>query len=220
MRRIADTVHRHRPAAILDVHMSNNLTMPTLSFCDSYWDGEQFEEHTSAEKFEIPLHAFRTEFMGCAHGLNSQFLCYRDRPFTFPEAIALAWLHNVEVRPLSLADLDYVGPIWRAMDRFGAVSARWRPYWEGCGVRGPDASVQASAYLRGGRVLLFISHLKREPLQAVLHLDRRRLGLGGGPLGARDALTGAVLPLTAAGLPVDFDGMTYRLVEIGPAGRF
>jgi hypothetical protein len=220
MRRIADTVHRHRPDAILDVHMSNNLTMPTLSFCDSYWDGEQFELRTAAEQFEIPLHAFRTEFMGYAHGLNSEFLCYRDRPFTFPEAIALAWLHNVEVRPLYLADLDYVGPIWRAMDRFDAVSARWLPYWEGSGVRGPDETVQASVYLRRGRALIFISHLKRAPLKAVLYLDRRRLGLGGGPLGARDALTGAALPLTSEGLPVDFDGMTYRLVEVGPAGRF
>ena len=36
--------------------------MPTLAFCDSAWNGEQFEWHTNAEKFTVPLSAFRTEF--------------------------------------------------------------------------------------------------------------------------------------------------------------
>ena len=53
MRRIADTVHQHKPDAILDVHMSSNLVLPTLAFCDSLWNGEQFETHTAAEKFQL-----------------------------------------------------------------------------------------------------------------------------------------------------------------------
>ena len=82
MRRIADTVHSHRPDAILDVHMSGSLTLPTLAFCDSYWNGEQFEHLKVSDKFDLPLHAFRTEFMGYAHGLDAEFLCYVNRPFT------------------------------------------------------------------------------------------------------------------------------------------
>ena len=132
MRRIADTVHRHRPNAILDVHMSASLSLPTLAFCDSYWNGEQFESYTAGDKFELPLHAFRTEFMGYAHGLDAEFLCYEKRPFTLDEAIALAWLHGVEVRPFPIT-LPQISPLWRAQDRFGTVSARWLPYWSGSG---------------------------------------------------------------------------------------
>ena len=129
MRRIADAVHRHRPDAILDVHMSASLTLPTLAFCDSYWNGEQFESLKASDKFELPLHAFRTEFMGYAHGLDAEFLCYEKRPFTLTEAIALAWLHGVEVRPFP-DTLPQISPIWRAMDRFGTRSARWLPVLE------------------------------------------------------------------------------------------
>jgi hypothetical protein len=88
LRRIVDAVRRHRPEAILDVHMSASLTLPTLAFCDSFWNGEQFENLKASDKFELPLHTFRTEFMGYANGLDAEFLCHEKRPFTLEEAIA------------------------------------------------------------------------------------------------------------------------------------
>jgi hypothetical protein len=214
MRRIADTVHRHRPEAILDAHMSGMLTLPTISFCDSYWNGEQFEDYTAKNKFELPLHAFRTEFMGYAHGLDAEFLCYPNRPFTMEEAITLAWLHGVEVRPNS-DTLPQVSTIWHAMDKFGTASATWLPYWAGSGAVAEEASVKISAYVKTGRALLFISHLKREPAQCRVRLDRRRLGLVAGELSAVDAITGAGVALEGDTLPLSFAGMTYRLVEVG-----
>ena len=213
MRRIADAVHAHRPDAILDVHMSASLTLPTLAFCDSYWDGEQFENLKVSDKFELPLHSFRTEFMGYAHGLDAEFLCYENRPFTLNEAIALAWLHGVEVRPFP-ATLPQISPIWRAMDSFGTCSARWLPYWSASGAVAEDASVKVSAYSRPGKALLFISHLKRAPLSSNLRLDRKRLGLASGTLRAVDAITGASVSLEGDTLPLAFDGMTYRLIEV------
>ncbi len=213
MRRIADTVHAHRPDAILDVHMSASLTLPTLSFCDSYWNGEQFESLKVSDKFELPLDAFRTEFMGYAHGLDAEFLCYVNRPFTLNEAIALAWLHGVEVRPYPNT-LAQISPIWRAMDSFGTCSARWQPYWSGSGAVAEDASVKASAYLRPGRTLLFVSHLKRAPLSTNVQLDRRRLHLARGPLQASDAISGAPVAIEGDELPLAFEGMNYRLIEV------
>jgi hypothetical protein len=118
MRRIAAVVHAHRPDAILDVHLSTSLTLPTLAFCDSFWNGEQFESLKASDEFELPLHAFRTEFMGYAHGLDAEFLCYENRPFTLTEAIALAWVHGVEVRPFP-STLPQISPLWRVMDNFG-----------------------------------------------------------------------------------------------------
>ena len=213
MRRIADTVHRHRPEAILDVHMSGSLTLPTLSFCDSYWNGEQFEHYTAGDKFELPLHAFRTEFMGYAHGLDAEFLCYVKRPFTMQEAIALSWLHGVEVRPYP-ETIAEVSPIWRAMDNFGTSSAKWLPYWAGSGASARDESTKVSAYARRGKTLLFVSHLKREPARSNIHLDRRQLGLAPGSLSATDAITGAAVELKGDNLPLSFESMGYRLIEI------
>ena len=213
MRRIADAVHNHRPDAILDVHMSGSLTLPTLAFCDSYWNGEQFEHLKVSDKFDLPLHAFRTEFMGYAHGLDAEFLCYVNRPFTLTEAVALAGLHGVEVRPYP-DTLTQISPIWRAMDSFGTCSARWLPYWSGSGAVAADDSVKVSAYARKGKALLFVSHLKRAPLSSNLRLDRRRLGLAAGTLQAVDAITGASVALEGDTLPLSFDGMSYRLIEL------
>jgi len=219
MRRIADIVHRHRPDAILDAHMSASLTVPTLSFCDSYWDGEQYEGYTASDKVEIPLDAFCAEFMGWAHGLDAEFLCYVNRPFTYDEAIAMAWLHGVEVRPGSVDQLAMVGRIWQALDRFGVSSAKWLPYWKGSGVTCDDASVKASAFVKDGRALIFVSHLKREPLTTTLHFDRRKLGLRAGKLTATDAPTRQPLTLDATSLPVEFEGMGYRVIELAAASQ-
>jgi Glycoside hydrolase 123, N-terminal domain len=214
MRRIAQTVRRHDPEAILDVHMSASLTESTLSFCDSIWDGEQFDVHSAKDKFEVPLDAFRSEFMGWAHGLDEEFLCYPGKPFTLNEAIALAWVHGVEVRPLSLDQAKIMNAIWQAMDRFGAPKAKWQPYWHGSGVTAKEDSVKASAWVKRGAVLVFVSHLQRQPLSATLRLDRKRLSLPGGRLTAVDALTGKPMALHGNDLSVDFDGMTYRVLEI------
>ena len=213
MRGIADAVHRHRPNAILDVHMSASLSLPTLAFCDSYWNGEQFESYTAGDKFALPLHAFRTEFMGYAHGLDAQFLCYEKRPFTLDEAIALAWVHGVEVRPFP-AMVQQIRPIWRVLDRFGTTSAKWLPYWNSSGAAAEDESVKISAYSKPGRALLFVSHLKREPVKSNIRLERRRLDLAAGALSAVDAVTGDDVVLDGDTLPISFDDMSWRLIEI------
>ncbi|MEP6663157.1 MAG: glycoside hydrolase domain-containing protein [Verrucomicrobiota bacterium] len=212
MRRIADTVHRHKPDAILDAHMSSNFTLPTLAFCDSVWNGEQFETHTPAEKFEVPLHFFRTEFMGYAQGLDAEFLCYENRPFTFDEAIALAWLHGVEVRPYPQS-LVKVTPLWRAMDRFGITKANWRPYWSDDAVASADSeAVKVSAWTRNGTALLFVSHLERKP--ETIHVEVEPAKLGFKKFQAVDALTQEPLTVTDGKMELIFNGMNYRVIEI------
>jgi hypothetical protein len=151
--------------------------------------------------------------MGYAHGLDAEFLCYVNRPFTLNEAVALAWLHGVEVRPYP-DTLAQISPIWRAMDSFGTSSARWLPYWSESGVVSTDDSVKVSAYTHLGKALLFVSHLKRAPLNGNIRLDRRRLGLASGPLCAVDAITGASVDLQGDTIPLSFEGMSYRLIEV------
>ncbi len=212
MRRLAETVHRHKPDAILDAHMSSNFTLPTLAFCDSVWNGEQFESHTSGEHFEVPLHAFRTEFMGYAHGLDAEFLCYENRPFTFDEAIALAWVHGVEVRPYPQS-LQKVTPIWRAMDRFGLADARWRPYWSEPVASADSDAVKVSAWTKDRKALLFVSHLERKPAEVSVRVDSKKVGLAS--FKAKDALTDAALEVEDGAIRLSFSGMGYRVVELG-----
>lgn len=206
MRRIADTVHRHKPDAILDVHMSSNFTVPTLSFCDSIWNGEQFESHTSAEKFQVPLHAFRTEFMGYAQGLDAEFLCYENRPFTFDEAIALAWLHGIEVRPYPQT-LVKVTPLWRAMDSFGITKAEWKPYWKAPIATSDSQAVKISGWTRKRSALLFVSHLERK--QAVITVK-----IPGKSISVIDALARTPIDTTNNSVTLNFSGMSYRLLEV------
>jgi hypothetical protein len=74
----------------------------TLAFCDSYWDGEQFEMYVHGQKDPcalLPLDTFRAEFMGRQWGLDPEFLVYEGRPFTRDEALAVALLHDVLTRP-------------------------------------------------------------------------------------------------------------------------
>ena len=59
-----------------------------------------------------------------------------------------------------------------------------------------------------------ISHLKREPLSTNIRLDRQRLGLASGELRAFDALAGASVALENDTLPLSFDTMSYRLIEV------
>ena len=212
MRRMAETVRRHKPNAILDAHMSSNLTLPTLSFCDSLWNGEQFEAHTSAEKFQVPLHAFRTEFMGYAHGMDMEFLCYENRPFTFSEAMALAWVHGVEVRPYPKT-LRYVTPVWEAMERFGVVEARWQPYWAGSGASSENANVKVSAWVKKNRALLFVSHLQREKETVRVRLDAGRLGLKK-KWQVSDALTNEPITMNGNDVELAFEGMNFRMLDV------
>jgi hypothetical protein len=213
MRRMADTVRRHKPNAILDVHMSSNLTLPTLSFCDSLWNGEQFESHTAAEKFQVPLHAFRTEFMGYAHGMDMEFLCYENRPFTFTEAIALSWLHGIEVRPYPKT-LHYVTPLWNAMDQFGVTDARWQPYWSHPVATSENPNVKVSAWLRKNRALLFVSHLQRTKETARVQLEPENLGMKSRSLHATDVITHQPIPVNDASVQLDFEGMTFQMLEL------
>jgi hypothetical protein len=100
------------------------------------------------------------------------------------------------------------------MDQLRTCSARWLPYWSGSGAVAADDSVKVSAYSHPGNALLFVSHLKRAPLSSNIRLDRRRLGLAQGKLRALDAITGAPVALEGNTIPLSFDDMSYRLIEV------
>jgi hypothetical protein len=208
--------------SIINVHMSANLTIPTLAFADSYWDGEQFESLQYGQQAPLdvlPLDKFRAEFMGKQWGLAAEFLVYEKRPFTTEEALAFTMLHDVLVRPADTSErLSLISRIWRAREDFGAERARWFPYWD---ARSPARSEQreilVSLHSRPGRgALLVVSNLGARRATARIRLDLAALELPAN-VQATDALTSEKIPLSGARLSFPLNSMGWRMVWVRAA---
>lgn len=125
----------HSRGGIIDTHQSSCCIMPTLAFCDSYYDGENIQGMLSKKDMSfLDLDAFRAEYMGYNFGIPANFIAYtkEDRPMSTLYALSL--LHNVHCRPGGLhlgflQDIDYNSKIWKIFDKYALNSAPWHPYW-------------------------------------------------------------------------------------------
>jgi hypothetical protein len=217
MRRIYTLVKARKPDGLVNVHQSTCMTIPTLSWATSYWDGEQFGsiEPGPFALETIPLDAFRTEFMGHPWGVPAEFLCY-DRPYTYEQACAFTLLHDVLVRPNGLGPhLELASQLWRVQEEFGRKEAEWLPYWRnGDYVTVTPEGARASLYRHPTNgVLLVVSNLSPETALVSVRLNRERLGL---PLdcGARDALTGEAVALLEGCLTASLASLEWRWVWV------
>jgi hypothetical protein len=154
MRRIHTVVRAHRRDGLINVHNSTCMTIPTLAWATSYWDGEQFQGVGAGSDVSalLPLDAFRAEFMGRQWGVPAEFLKAGDA-YTYEQAWSFSLLHDVPVRPLRIEDLDLCSKIWRVMDEFGRRDAEWFPYWRNAdkvAVKAPGAHVSLYRHPRRG----------------------------------------------------------------------
>jgi len=213
----------HPRGGLINAHQSTCCVTPTLAFAHSYWDGEQFAggELSGDPLKNLPLDAFRAEFMGRNFGVPCEFLAYERPPhWTYDHALAFSLLHDVRVRPCGLAALEKVAPIWDAMTRFGVSDAQWHPYWEADPLAAAEPeSVKASLYLRpaaGGskaRALLVVSNLSADrSATAQVTLAADRMGMGADR--ATDALSGAKLPCVRGRLSVPLQPMRMRVLLV------
>jgi len=222
IRRAYTLFRARRKDSIINVHMSANLTIPTLSFADSYWDGEQFESLQYGQRAPLdvlPLDKFRAEFMGKQWGLTAEFLVYEKRPFTTEEALAFTMLHDVLVRPLDTGErLRLISRIWKARDDFGTEEARWIPYWDaGSPAHTDQHGVMVSLHSRPRRgALLVVSNLSAQRITARVRLDLSALDLPQA-VEATDALSGDKIPLSRAALSFPLERMGWKMVWVRPA---
>lgn len=213
----------HPGGGLISAHQSTCCLTPTLAFADAYWDGEQFAggELSGDPLKNLPLGAFRAEFMGRNYGVPAEFLAYERPPqWTFDHALAVSLLHDVRVRPCGLASLEKMSPIWNVMTRFGVGEAEWHPYWESK----PLATAQpepmkVSLYARlgakgkGGRALLVVSNLSADQAAAAqVTVDFARIGVRAKT--ASDALSGEVLKCADGKLAVPLQPMRMRMVWV------
>ena len=217
MRRIYTVVKSRRPDGLVSVHQSTCMTIPTLAWATSLWDGEQFchLERGPAALETIPLDAFRVEFMGHQWGVPGEFLCY-DRPYTYEEACSFTLLHDVLVRPNGLGPhLELASKLWRLSDEFGRKEAQWLPYWRNeDAVSVSPAGALASLYHhpREG-VLVIVSNLAPEAAEVTVRLNATRLGLRS-DAGARDALTGETVELRDHAFTARLGSMEWRILWV------
>ena len=218
MRRIHNAVMSRKPEGQVNVHNSTCMVMPTLGFGTSYWDGEQFQDVRGIDNAstQLPLDAFRAEFMGRQWGVPAEFLCY-GQGFTFEQAWAVTLIHDVPVRPMNrpgLEDLELASRIWRLMDDFGRGEAEFVPYWSNAEyVRADSAGIHVSLYRHPvNGVLAVVSNLSRERTAFGLTASWELLGLDRAAVSIVDGLE-----RSPARLDGDLDPFGWRLLWIRPA---
>ncbi len=220
MRRMRDIVKSRKPDGLISAHMSATVSMPTLSFVDSYWDGEQLDVEPSG--FRLPLDAFRAEFMGHNWGMPAEFLCYRDRPFSYREAMALALLHDVPVRPYVRSELlDLMSSVWQAWETIDIAQARWYPYWtsEDAPVTSAAPDVLVSTHVGPGGALVIATNNGTASTDVQLDLSPSRLGFGDREFSITDLLRGVgVTPDADRTVHMDVPAGEAAVLLLTPAG--
>ena len=219
MRRIYTIVRAHNPKGQVNVHQSTCMTIPTLAFATSYWDGEQLQnlKRRPFAQEVLPLDTFRTEFMGHNWGVPAELLWYGSGPFKRFEAESVALLHDVLVRPGDMASVDVLAKLWKTMDTFGREEATWLPYWENKDyVQTNEPSVKASIYNRPGKGFIAVicnTGPKDSPAEATYNLKTLRQPA---KLKARNVLTEKEIPMTAGRISVPLGSLKSVTVWARP----
>lgn len=199
MKRIYTIVKHHDPKGQVNVHQSSCMTIPTLAFATSYWDGEPLQAgpRPPSPLDVLSLDAFRAEFMGRNWGVPAEFLLYKPVVIHHNEGLSLALLHDVPVRPTTSGDVEESARLWKMFDQFGRHEAQWLPYWSNAKfVSTTPETVKVSLYNRPGRGLVaVIVNAGRQPCDAYVKLDLAALGQPANML-ARDVLHERYLTIT------------------------
>jgi hypothetical protein len=222
MKRIYTIVKHHNPVGQVNVHQSTCMTIPTLAFATSYWDGEQLQglKRDSAALKVLPLDAFCAEFMGHNWGVPAELLWYADGPFRRVEAMSLGLLHDVPVRPVSMADVEVAARLWKTFEVFGRHEAAWLPYWANAHcVRTQPADVKVSLYNRPGKGLIaVVVNTGGRPCHAEVNFDLAALGQSA-ELTARDVLTDQPTAFTDGRLRLPLGPLEHAVVWLTNKNR-
>lgn len=221
MKRIYGIVISRNPNGQINLHQSGEMVAPSMAWCTSYWDGEQFVPREKEFVLSaLPLDMFRTELTGRQWGCAAELLTYR-LPCTYEQAAGLAFLHDVPVRPGGGASehARFMSKVWSIRDAFDCGKAEWLPYWSNAQyVTVERKDVYASLYVHPKNgVLAFIYNLTRKEATAEVELDLARLQLGAHP-SARDAWSDKPVGLRDGSFELTLPSMGWTFVWVRPAG--
>jgi len=221
MRRLYVLTRQRRPQGQLNIHNSTVMTIPTLAWGTSCWNGEQLDTIKPPVKVldVFPMDTFRTEFMGHQWGVPSEFLVYEGRPYSSREMLAYTLLHGVLIRPSGPEQIARIAALWKLYDRFPLSDAKMYPYWDARGpIRCSPAGVYATAYQRpGAGLVVFVSNLGEQAVQARLSMDLPRLGLSAS-LSVCDALDQTTIPARGSSVELPLGRWEYRVLRVQSQG--
>ena len=201
-------------------HMSSQMVIPLLSFCDAYLDGEHLAGLVKDNYLEVvSLDQWRAEFMGHNWGVMPYFLPEFQGERTrqaepIERLVGLSLLHDFALWP-NWCDIDTVNRYYRALDDFGLVDAQLLPYWSNVAlVAGQSAAVKCTAYRKpAGGALLCVFNLTGQPQRPTLRVAWARVA-GKRAVTVADAITGEPVPVLADALTVDIRPYNFRLLRV------
>ena len=232
-RRVTNTLFAHREflkrvyraftdagkMPIIMLHSSTDMVMPSYSFIQATFDGEQFNSHWRyPHNFEhlVALDTFRAHYQGRQFGVAPVFLpspnfrsegqCREHLSYTLVHDMLLqiGWL---KPKPLE--------KVWDVRDKFFAAAGdepiEFTGYWENTAVVADNDQVKVSFWTAGQKVMMVAANLGRAALEIVaLKVDRQQLG---GVSKLIDALTGLPIKHRGGRISLPIGGRSFRLLK-------
>ena len=159
VKKLYEAVHSRN--GLVDAHQSSCCVLPILSFCDTYWDGENIQSSINGSLEEhMNLDAFRCEYMGKNFGIVAQLIAYLKPPkYGIRNVLSLSLLHDVIARPLDdMEILEEISKIWKSYDDFGLRNAVWKPYWKhNSSVKAYSSDIYISSFEKEDEILAIVS---------------------------------------------------------------
>lgn len=122
----------------IQLHPYNAFIPSIHTYCDLYWNGEQFvfKNGTNSEGIIKSLDEgfMMTEMLGRNIGTPCQLLAYNlpDNSWNLKMANAISIPYGTYPRPIDIhSTLDDMTPVWKALDEFKAWECSFTGYYEG-----------------------------------------------------------------------------------------
>lgn len=193
----------------VQLHGCGSFNLAVMSCCHSLWEGETFQSALMSGRLkEMPEGHLQAVFTGRNTGIPVYSLCYSNPPdWTYSNALVFALLHGSFPKPNDIGDpLEETARIWKAMDRFLAEQANWKPYFGETDVEVSDGRVKVSYFETETEILAFCGSTSAD--------FRQRVVLDFAPAGVdilRNAFTDEKLGDSSAEL--FFEGIGYYVLH-------
>lgn len=192
---------------IHDTHQSAMLLMPTLSFADSYYDGENLQSMMIENIANLKLDTFRAEFMGTNVGLPCNLISYNNGDYTIRRTSGLSFIHNVFPRARTIDEVEFMSKVWKVIDDFRLEKAVWHPYWKQVEVKSSDEHCYASYYETQNGIVIAAVNQDKNKTDIELVFDKAYTQLC-------DLLDGGVYPITDGKVRVPAAAFDLQLYEV------
>ena len=218
MRRMYNVVKSRKPDGQINLHNSTCMTMPTIGWATSCWNGEQLRDIAQGADVHSSswLESFRTEFMGHQWGMPTEFLCY-GKPHTQKEAWGIALLHDIPVRPGNAdEELNLSSKIWQIMDDFDRKTAKWHPYWSNSKmIKSSNKNCFTSLYLhKENGLMAVVSNLSSQNIDVELVFKKNQAFKNLDFSKAKNALTDRRLNINNNKLSVKLKQYNWILLKV------